>query len=200
MSAVAAAVVGSSLIGAYTSKNAADKQASASKAGMAQANALAGQSRANAVNLYNQGLKARQAGDQAAFKFYQDNAKSRYAPMISGNMAAQKAIGLGAQQANNAILGLPTDLSYMQPQQVYSGGLSSAELPQSTSDFKLQDEQPQQSGGVSASNINDSVKKALLNGAIGTVLPGAGSVAGGSASILGGLGGLSAGRILGRIF
>jgi len=154
MTWVATAVGGSAVLGMYTSGKAADQQASASKAGLKQSNALAGQSRQNAVQLYNQGLKARQAGDQGAFNFYQQNANRRINPYVGGNVAAQQAIGLGAQQANNALLGLPTDMSFQNPQQIQYSGLSAGRLPQASQGFELPADQlaspaPAKSGGGS---------------------------------------------------
>lgn len=157
MSAVAAAVFGGSVISAVTAKSAANQQASAAKAGLNQANDLAAQSRANAVQLYNQGLKARQAGDQGAFNFYQQNASKRMNPYVAGNVAAQQAIGLGAQQANNAILGLPTNMNYLNPQQLQYTGLSAGQLPQASQGFAQpvdQVQQPQAAAQPQQSSLN----------------------------------------------
>lgn len=183
MSVVAAAVIGSSVVGAVTSKRAADQQASTAKAGMKQADALAGQSRQNAVQLYNQGLKARQAGDQGAFNFYQQNAAKRMNPFVAGNVAAQQAIGLGAQQANNAILGLPTNMNYMNPQQLQYTGLSRGQLPQATQSFTQAADQMQQPQAASQpqQSSGDRIQQ-VLGGGLG-----------------GGIGGLAA-KTLGRIF
>jgi hypothetical protein len=144
MSAVAAAVIGSSVIGAVTAKSAANAQAKAAKAGLKQADTLAGQSRASAIQLYNQGLQARQAGDRGAFNFYQQNAAKRMNPYVAGNVAAQQAIGLGAQQANNALLGLPTDMNYLNPQQLQYDGFSRGQLPQASQGFAQPTDQTQQ--------------------------------------------------------
>jgi len=176
MTWVASAVVGSAAIGAITSKSAANAQASASKAGLNQANELAGQSRANAVQLYNQGLKARQAGDQGAFNFYQQNASKRMNPYVAGNVAAQQAIGLGAQQANNAILGLPTNMNYLNPQQLQYTGLSAGQLPQASQGFAPPTNQPQAVAQPQQSS-GDRIQQVLG----------------------GGIGGIGA-KILGRIF
>lgn len=115
----AAAVVGSALIGAGASKSASDKAAKTAKSGMNQASAMSESSRSAAIDLYNRSKQSGRQGLANAYDFYQKNAQSRYQPMIVGNMMAQKAIGQGAAQANNAILGLPVDMSFAnQPQQV----------------------------------------------------------------------------------
>lgn len=131
MSVVAAAVIGSTVVGAVSSKNAADKASSATKAGIKQTGALAEQSRNDAMTLYNQGRKSAQTGLASAFDFYKKASPARYQPMVLGNVAAQKAIGQGAVQANNAILGRPVDMSFTNPQQipVDMSAIQNAQLP-----------------------------------------------------------------------
>lgn len=115
----AAAVVGSALIGAGASKSASDKAAKSAQSGMNQSSAMSESSRSAAIDLYNRSKQSGRQGLVNAYDFYQKNAQSRYQPMIGGNMAAQKIIGQGATQANNAILGSPVDMSFAnQPQQV----------------------------------------------------------------------------------
>jgi hypothetical protein len=115
----AAAVVGSAVIGAYSSNKASKTAADSAKSGMNQSSAMSESSRSAAIDLYNRSKQSGRQGLVNAYDFYQKNAQSRYQPMIGGNMMAQKVIGQGATQANNAILGLPVDMSFAnQPQQV----------------------------------------------------------------------------------
>ncbi len=119
MTWAAVAVAGSALIGAGASKSASDKAAKSAQAGMNQSSAMSESSRSAAIDLYNRSKRSGRQGLVNAYDFYQKNAQSRYQPMIGGNTMAQKVIGQGATQANNAILGLPVDMSFAnQPQQV----------------------------------------------------------------------------------
>lgn len=132
MSAVATAVIGSAVIGAYSSNRAADKAASATKKGLDQSSVMAQDSRNNAYRLYQQGSNNAKLGLQSAFNFYKQAAQSPYQPFIKGNVAAQGVIGQGAQQANNAILGLPVDMGFTAPQTINPdlSLLQNAQLPQ----------------------------------------------------------------------
>jgi len=143
----AAVVVGATLVGAYASKRAGDQAAAGAKKGLEQSGALAAQSRNDALNLYNQSRTAGQRGLASAFNFYKDAAQSKYQPFIQGNVAAQGAIGQGAAQANNAILGLPVDMSFAQPQQINPdlSMLRNAKLPEMTGEY-LAGEKSQMAG------------------------------------------------------
>jgi len=129
---VAAAMVGAAVIGAAASNSAANKSASASKAGLKSSNALAAQSRSDALNLFGQGRTSAQQGIGGALDFYGQNSQKQIQPMIQGNMMAQQVAGQGGIQANNAILGLPVDMSFANnPQQVQAdySGINNARLP-----------------------------------------------------------------------
>ena len=114
----AAAVLGSAVIGAYSSNKASKTAADSAKKGLAQSAALADQSRQYALDLYDRGSKSARQGLTSAFNFYRNNAAARYKPFIQANTAAQGLIQQGAQQAQNAIYGLPVNLAAIQPQQV----------------------------------------------------------------------------------
>lgn len=132
MSVVIAAVVGTTAVGAISADRAADKAADASKKGIASTENLARQARTDAINLFSRGMQSSQNGIQGALKFYQDNAQAKIQPFIQGNVAAQRAVGQGGMQANNAILGLPVDMSFAaQPQALAANysGITSAKLP-----------------------------------------------------------------------
>jgi len=137
MTAIATAVVGSALIGGYSANKAAKTAAKSAEKGLEQSTALADQSRNAATNLYNQARTSGQRGLTSAFDFYKKSAQSKYQPFIKANTAAQGIIGQGAQQANNAILGLPVDMSFTQPQQVNPdmSFLNNAQLPQMSGEY-----------------------------------------------------------------
>lgn len=129
---IAAAIAGSTLVSAYSANKAAGQAASAQKKGLQQSNALAQQAIGQAKDYFNIGQKSSQAGFQSALDFFKNAQASKYQPMIQGNVAAQKVIGQGAQQANNAILGLPVDMSFTNQQTAIQPNLSavqSAQLP-----------------------------------------------------------------------
>ena len=154
MSVVAAAVVGSAVVGAYSSNQAAKKQADSAKSGLKQTAALSAQSRDDAQRLYAEGAKAAKAGLTGAFDFYKKAAPSRYQPVLLGNQAAQGVIGQGAVQANNAILGNPVDMSFAQPQAITPdlSFIQNAQLPAETALAPAQ----QQVGIATPNNTNTS--------------------------------------------
>jgi len=137
MTAIATAVVGSALIGAYSANKAAKTASRSAEKGLEQSTALADQSRNAATNLYNQARTSGQRGLTSAFDFYKKSAQSKYQPFIKANTAAQGIIGQGAQQANNAILGLPVNMNFTQPQQVQPdmSFLNNAQLPQMSGEY-----------------------------------------------------------------
>lgn len=129
---VAGAAVASALIGAYSSDKASDKASDAATKGMNASERLMSQSRQDAVNLFNQGKRSRLLGQNAAFNLIKQNAQKVNQPLIQGNMMAQQAVGQGGIQANNAILGLPVDMSFANnPQQVQAdySGINNAQMP-----------------------------------------------------------------------
>lgn len=114
---VAGAVVVSAVAGAASSRKASKDQAKGVKKGLDQSAALAAEARADAMQLFQRSSLAQRGGIEAALNFYKQSAPLRMAPFVQGNQAAQNVIGQGAQQANNAILGLPVDMSFTQQQQ-----------------------------------------------------------------------------------
>jgi hypothetical protein len=134
---VASAIIGSALIGGYTSNKASKTAAKSAEKGMQQSTALADQSRTMATDLYNKARVSGQRGLTSAFDYYKQASKSKYSPFIQANTAAQGVIGQGAQQANNAILGLPVNMNFTQPQQVQPdmSFMDNAQLPQMTGEY-----------------------------------------------------------------
>jgi len=135
--AVTTALVATTAYGAYSSKRASDKQVDATNKGISQTNAMAAQSRKDAIQLYNQARQSGQRGLTSAFNFYQQAAPSKYSPITQSGVAAQRVIGQGAQQASNAILGLPVDMSFTDPQQINPdlSFIQNAQLPEMTGEY-----------------------------------------------------------------
>jgi hypothetical protein len=135
--AATTALLATTAYSAYSSNKAADKQASATKKGIAQTSAMAEQSRRDAIQLYNQGRQTGQRGLSSAFEFYKQSAPSKYSPITQSGLAAQRVIGQGAQQANNAILGLPVDMSFTNPQQINPdlSFIQGAQLPEMAGEY-----------------------------------------------------------------
>lgn len=118
MTWVAVAVAGSAVVGAVASNQASKRQEKGAEKAIKSTKELAAQARNDAISLFQQGQKSGAKGIQAAMDFYKNSANAMYQPYIQGNVAAQDVIGQGAQQANNAILGLPVDMGFTQPRQI----------------------------------------------------------------------------------
>lgn len=134
MTAVATAIIGSAVIGGVASSRASSQQAKSTQKGLDQANAFQNSAIAQSKDYFNLGQKSAQAGYQSALDLFKASQASKYNPMIQGNVAAQRMIGLGATQANNAILGLPVDMSFAnQPQALTPdfSAIQNAQLPPS---------------------------------------------------------------------
>ena len=132
MSVVAAAVIGSTLVGVSASKSAAKSAAKGQEKGLQVSQEMSQQAIGQAKDYFNIGQRSSQAGFQSALDFFKNVQPAKYEPMIQGNLAAQRAIGQGAQQANNAILGLPVDMSFTNQQVALNPNYSairSAQLP-----------------------------------------------------------------------
>lgn len=115
---IAGAMVVSTAVGAYSSNKASKDAKKGVQKGLDQSAMLAAQAREDAINLFSRSSAAQRGGMQAALDFYKQSAAARMTPYLQGNQAAQNVIGQGAQQANNAILGLPVDMSFTQQPQV----------------------------------------------------------------------------------
>ncbi len=87
------------------------------------------------------------AGNQAALDTMGQYAPQQFSALQQGNLNAQQQIASGLPQMQNALLGLPTDLSGFQPRgvSVDTSFLENAQLPQfQTSQQALQQTAPQQ--------------------------------------------------------
>jgi len=126
-SAITAAVVT-----AYAVDRASDKASDATKKGIKASTDITSQARQDAIALFDNAARRKGIGLDQALAFYKQNALKRMEPFVQGNQAAQNVIGQGAKQANNAILGLPVDMGFVeqvQPNVDYSG-INAATLPQ----------------------------------------------------------------------
>jgi hypothetical protein len=133
---ITGAVIGSTVIGAGASKSASKSAAKGQEKGLAASNAMSQQAIGQAKDYFNIGQRSAQAGFQSALDFFKNTQPAKYEPMIQGNVAAQRVIGQGAQQANNAILGLPVDMSFANQQtaiQPNYSAIQSAQIPMSYS-------------------------------------------------------------------
>jgi hypothetical protein len=118
MALLGAAIIGSSLLGAVTSKKASDKQADGVKASINSTNELSNRAREDAIKLYSSGMMAGRKASQRVIDFYSSAIPQTLKPMQQGNVLGQKALIGGMNQANNALMGLPVDMSGFQPQQI----------------------------------------------------------------------------------
>lgn len=129
--AAAAAVVAAG-IGAASSNKASKEQSKGIQKGIDASAALAQQARGDVMKLWQQGSTQGRAGIEGAFNFYKQAAPQRMAPVTQGFQQGINVLGQGAQQANNAILGLPVDMGFTNQQvaQAPAGYLDQAKLTQ----------------------------------------------------------------------
>ena len=129
MSVVAAAVIGSAVVGGIASNSASKKAAKASQAATdgqltlgRESNDLtekmAEQARTDVNRLFGQSEGNKRAGIQAGLDLYGKTIPAQFDQMRQGNLNAQSMLSGSLQQQNNAILGgAPVDYSQYQPQQ-----------------------------------------------------------------------------------
>ena len=131
MSVVAAAVIGTAVVGGVASNKASKQQAKGVQKGIDASAALAQQARSDVMKLWDYGAAQGRASMDGAFNFYRQAAPQRMAPVTQSFQQGVNVLGQGAQQANNAILGLPVDMSFtnQQVQQAPTGYLDGAALP-----------------------------------------------------------------------
>lgn len=118
---VAGAVVVSAAAGAYSSNKASKEQSKGVQKGLDQSAALAQQARQDVMSLFERSATNSGMGMKAALDYYKTAAPKRAQPYIQGSSQAQQVIGQGAVQANNAILGLPVDMGFVNQPQIVPG-------------------------------------------------------------------------------
>lgn len=166
---IGGAIIGSTVVGAVGSRQAGKQQAKGIQKGLDQSSALAQQAREDVLGLFDRSARSARLGSKGALEFYKRVAPQRMAPYLQGNEQARQALTIGAQQANQAILGQPVDMQAInqpgvQPDMSY---LEEAELPDYRS-ANIQAEtanQPEQQG-VIAPNYGDSIRGGLMNKAV----------------------------------
>jgi len=147
-------------VGAYSADKASDQLADSTQKGLDQSLKITDQARKDVMTLFDNSAKKAAIGNKAALDFYKQNAQKRMQPFMQGNQAAQNVIGLGAQQANNAILGLPVDMSFTNQPQVTAdySGIQAAMLPE------LLQPQAQQAGIMGPQQQNTPSQGLAING------------------------------------
>lgn len=143
---LAAAVVASTVVGAYSSNKASKEQAKGVQKGLDESGALAQQAREDVNRLFQIGSAQGRAGLTGAFNFYKQAAPQRMAPVTQGFQQGINVLGQGAQQANNAILGLPVDMSFtnQQVQQAPAGYLERSALARSPQEIEQKQINPRE--------------------------------------------------------
>jgi hypothetical protein len=111
------AVVGG-VVAAEGSKSAAKENREGQENAAAIVADSADQAREDLYTIFPNAQATSTAGFQGAFDAIGAAAPQQVAALLQGNQQAQGVIGQGAQQYQNAILGLGTDTSYLQPQQI----------------------------------------------------------------------------------
>lgn len=74
--------------------------------------------RADVLPLFAGAAESRALGNQAALDVFGQSAPAQIDAFQSGNVGAQETLIAGLPQIQNALLGLPTDLSGLQPQRL----------------------------------------------------------------------------------
>lgn len=128
---VGGALIVSAVGGAVASNKASKDQQKGIQKGLDQSSALAQQARNDVMGLFERSSRNTGVGMKAALDYYKTASPARISPYLKGNQQAQQVIGQGAEQANNAILGMPVDMSFTnQPQvTVDRSHLIGAEIP-----------------------------------------------------------------------
>ena len=102
------------------------------------------QSRGDSIALGQAGFENRNLGNQAALDVLAQTIPQQFDAFSQGNTGAQSTLLAGLPQINNAILGLPVDMSGLQPQRInYDTGFANQQLPNFVNP-DLQAQQPQQ--------------------------------------------------------
>lgn len=117
----AAAIAASTVISAYSANKAAKEQSKGVNRGLEQSSALAAQARADVMRLFDRSMRTSGLSMQSMLDYYKTAAPKRVSPYLQGNQQAQNVLGLGSQQANNAILGMPVDMSFTNQPQIVPG-------------------------------------------------------------------------------
>lgn len=157
MSVVAAAVIGSTVVGGYSSYKAGKEQRKGVEKGLEQSSDISQQARQDVLSLFDRSAQSARMGSKGAFDFYKRVAPERMAPYLQGNEQARQAVTIGAQQANNAILGQPVDMQAINQPGVQPdmGYLEEAEMPDyESAEVMRQEAMQQEQSQTPAPNVN----------------------------------------------
>jgi len=119
---VGGAIVVSAVAGAVSSNKASKEQSKGVQKGLDQSSALANQARQDVLALFDRSSRNAGIGMKAALDYYKTAAPKRVTPFLQANQQAQNVIGQGSAQANNAILGLPVDMGFVNQPQITANG------------------------------------------------------------------------------
>lgn len=164
MSWVAAAVVGSAVVGGVASSRASGKAADAAKEGQDILAASRAEGKAEVMRLFPEAERIQQGAFRESQDFLAGQVlPQQVAPFQQGNVAAQETLLAGLPQIQRAILGQPTNLSGLQARSFQApsfdltglGGRPDPNAPQPASGFQLPQAQQQ--------SIQDALARFGLN-------------------------------------
>lgn len=111
MSWIATAIVGSAVIGGVASNRAASKAAKGQERALGASSAATDLARTDVKRLFGQAGESRKRGFGNALDFISGSPSKQIVPFQRGNVLAQEQVSRGLPQIQNALLGLPVDLS-----------------------------------------------------------------------------------------
>lgn len=138
MAIVAAATIGGALLSSRSQSKATEAASKGQDKALAASSAGATSATRDVNRLFGTAQDARAGGFQSALDFLGGSVGQQVAPFQQGNVLAQQQISRGLPQIQNALLGLPTDLSGFQPQQIGQPSDFNIPIPQAA-----QPQQPQ---------------------------------------------------------
>jgi hypothetical protein len=94
-------------------------------------NKNANQARWDSINLFGAGDDNRRAGTQGAMDIFSETIPAQMEQFRGGNVAAQQTLLAGLPQIQNALMGLPVDLSGLQAQSLpFDASFANQALPE----------------------------------------------------------------------
>jgi hypothetical protein len=128
--AAAAASLGAAAMDTKSQKDAASAQGDQLEANQAFIKQQAEKSREDVLPLFDASQASREAGFQGAMDVMGQAVPQQFSTFQQGNVGAQQALLSGLPQMQNAILGLPVDMSGFQPQALsYDTSYMNQQLP-----------------------------------------------------------------------
>ena len=132
---------------------------------------LAAKARNDALNIFPVADENRNLGFQAALDVFGQSAPQQLSAIQQGNVGGQQALLAGLPQIQNALLGLPTDLSGLQPQAIqFDPGFLQQQLPQFASSFgAIMDDNVGQAQQAQQAQQAEDRRQALIGALSGSV-------------------------------